>query len=263
MVGGGVCRGLQLVCWEKRTMSWSLKALQFLQGLGINGTLKYTINMKAVWGQKENSEVLFVSERLIRTVNAGCIKYKITWSPKDDRMEEPENIQPRTEAAATCAYLFATTTANPSRFCWIHESIFWIVQTMIIAVCGPMLSLHRLGTFRSLITWGFKLHLQKSWAVKKSINHIVKSIPPPLPAENISTGGILSTMTSSLPLQITWQEKKDCKSIMPRPKLGIATPVYCALLNVRSHKWPSGSRNGAKRLSCLHFPGKKLNIEAV
>lgn len=50
---------------------------------------------------------------------------------------------------------------------------------------------------------------------------------------------------------------------MPRPKLGIATPVYCGLLNVRSHKWPCRSRNGAKRLSCLRFPGKKLNIETV
>lgn len=145
---------------------------------------KYTINMKAVWGQKENSEVLFVLEWPIRTVNAGCIKYKITWSPKDDRMEELENIQPRTEAAATCAYLLATTTANPSRFCWIYESIFWTVQTMIIAIRGPMVSFHRLGTFKSLITWGFKLHLQKSWAVKKkSINHIVKSIPSPPPPQ--------------------------------------------------------------------------------
>lgn len=176
---------------------------------------KYTINMKAVWGQKENSEVLFVLEWPIRTVNAGCIKYKITWSPKDDRMEELENIQPRTEAAATCAYLLATTTANPSRFCWIYESIFWTVQTMIIAIRGPMVSFHRLGTFKSLITWGFKLHLQKSWAVKKkSINHIVKSIPSPPPPnwkhfnrwDTVQC--IQCTMTSPLPLQITWQDKK-------------------------------------------------------
>lgn len=41
---------------------------------------------------------------------------------------------------------------------------------------------------------------------RKSINWIVKSIPPLI--ENLSPGGIFSTMTSPLPLQITWQKRK-------------------------------------------------------